>query len=123
MNKVQAHDSSVIKRIASPVAPVDRQLRSRNPERSDKTRNVAINLSSKKGLSSGDVCRTKITLMSVIVKATKIPEDMRSSKYENGTKVAMIIMIAPAILVPALKLPFSSISAKTAGKTPSIAIV
>jgi len=61
--------------------------------------------------------------MSVIVKAIRIPEDMRSSRYEKGMRVAMAIMITPAILVPALRLPSSSTLDKTAGRTPSMAIV
>mmetsp|Transcript_3204 Transcript_3204/g.6946 ORF Transcript_3204/g.6946 Transcript_3204/m.6946 type:complete len:224 (-) Transcript_3204:430-1101(-) len=65
--------------------------------------------------------RNEITDQLVMQNAANIPADMVSSKYENGTKVAMSTMTVPEYNVPFQRLPVPSTSASTGGSRPSLA--
>jgi hypothetical protein len=51
-----------------------------------------------------------------------MPEDIRSSRYANGIRVATTVIKTPLIFNPLIRLPNSSTSAKIAGNIPSLAM-
>ena len=73
------------------------------------------------GSDSGDLLLIIISEQFVIVNASKMPALTKSSRNENGTNVAKIVMRTPAISAPLTVLPVASVSPKIAGSRPSIA--
>ena len=73
------------------------------------------------GLSVGDPLLIITSEQLVVVKATSMPAETKSSKYEKGIKVANIVMVTPANRAPFLGNPLLSISQNTGGKRPSFA--
>lgn len=73
------------------------------------------------GSDSGDLLLIIISEQLVIVNASKMPALTKSSRYENGTNVAKIVMRTPAISAPLTVFPVASVSPNTAGSRPSIA--
>jgi hypothetical protein len=67
----------------------------------------------------GEVVRKDIKAQLVMVNATKIPEDIKSFKYRNGTKVATRVMRVPDMSAPFHKFPFESIIPNKLGSKPS----
>mmetsp|Transcript_6755 Transcript_6755/g.14885 ORF Transcript_6755/g.14885 Transcript_6755/m.14885 type:complete len:135 (+) Transcript_6755:175-579(+) len=100
MNNVAEQASIVAKLTPLSDTSLDKRILRRNPERNEDTMNVATSRGNKCGLLRGLVLRTIITLMSVIVKAISIPDEIRSSKCLNGTKVAITVINSPLIFNP-----------------------
>ena len=73
------------------------------------------------GVSVGDSLLNITNEQLVVVKATSIPADTKSSKYENGTKVANNVIKIPANIAPFFGNPLLSISENISGKRPSFA--
>jgi len=73
------------------------------------------------GLSVGDSLLNITSEQLVVVKATSMPAETKSSKYEKGIKVANIVIKTPANIAPFRGKPLLSISPKKGGKRPSFA--
>ena len=73
------------------------------------------------GFVCGDSLLIKTKLQFVVVNAISIPALTKSSRYENGTNVAKIVINTPAKRAPFRGLPVSSISANIGGSRPSFA--
>mmetsp|Transcript_50663 Transcript_50663/g.93665 ORF Transcript_50663/g.93665 Transcript_50663/m.93665 type:complete len:216 (+) Transcript_50663:234-881(+) len=77
------------------------------------------NFSSNKGRLVGESRRITTKDPFVTENATRIPADTKSSRYVNGTKVAINVMTEPANNVPLRRFPFPSISQNIWGARPS----
>lgn len=90
MNNVHKHARIVSVCIHRAVASLEEQLRRNKPVTNDSVLNAIIFFSREWRLLVGDVCLTRITLASVIVNASNMPELIKSSRYVNGTSVAIL---------------------------------
>mmetsp|Transcript_30181 Transcript_30181/g.44077 ORF Transcript_30181/g.44077 Transcript_30181/m.44077 type:complete len:218 (+) Transcript_30181:254-907(+) len=88
-------------------------------DKKDNPLNSSSNFSRLNGVFSGD-SRLIITRDELVMeKATRTPAETKSSRYSNGTNVAINVMIVPATIVPLRRFPAGVTSQNMCGSNPS----
>lgn len=82
---------------------------------------VSKPLMRKFGRCIGESQRITIKHALVMENATRMPAEIKSSKYWNGTQVAIRVMAEPEMRVPVLRFPDASTRPKIPGNRPSFA--